>query len=107
MCMQVDAALQQLRKEFPGGVVDGRSGLYGLDATHGLCDSGHVLYTLLRIGEDWSGVPVLRFFLPANHEAAHLEAVFYWLLEQVPTFSPYFIMSDDDRKGTFLKKTHI
>lgn len=86
---------------------DGKpTGVYGLDATHGLCNSGHVLFTLLRIGDDMTGVPVLRFFLPHDHTAAHLLAVLQWLVTTVPTFSPYLIMTDDCRMGTLCMRSY-
>ena len=79
------------------------SGLWCLDATHGLNSSGWLLYTLVGISNNRSGIPVAAFFVPPTHDCGHVLDSLRWVRQQVKgrTGSDWVmkvVMTDDDRK---------
>lgn len=78
-----------------------RSGLFCLDATHGLNDSGHQVFSLLHISDNRTGVIVMTFTVPNNYDHTHVLCALKWLKSQFPAWEPYLFMTDDCSKGAF------
>lgn len=99
-CMFVDPhspAHSQLESSL--SLLTHQSGLYCLDATHGVCDSGHLLFTLLAITDNRNGLPVAQWFAPKDHTAAHISTALHWVKAQCDLWNPVAFMMDDDNKG--------
>ena len=75
------------------------SGLFCLDATHGLNDTGHQVFSLLHISDNRTGVIVMTFTVPNDHDYTHILGPLRWLKREFPLWEPYLFMTDDCAKG--------
>jgi hypothetical protein len=90
--------------QFEGGfeLLRHLSGLFCLDGTHGLNSAGYILYTLLGITDNKTGLPAACFWVPENHDHGHILAALQWIRTTVaargPAWSVRVVMTDDDSK---------